>query len=317
MKAYYLILLNAVSLACFAQKSEEDAIKKVIQLETFSFFHKNYETWANMWAHDSAAFVTWSGTTEHTQLIGWNAIATRFKQEINNMAAPDEALIAPFLNKTDYRFFISGNTAIVTFKEGITDPTFQTRSLVKQNGSWKILSSTLVVNRSYRLMETVGLLRNVIGTWELDPGGPKIKTSDGVEVKNIRSEIAETANGFMMVSTGTLVSANGNVVNIPQETEFFIPDYNLMEVVCLDILKNEYGQTSTSPGKLKLNNDGSFTVRYMYAQKPTATKYEYTVKLEGGKWHQSTKWFAIDGRQTESFDNDMRKVTPNETAAAF
>ena len=166
-------------------------------------------------------------------------------------------------------------------------------------------------------METVGLLRNVIGTWELDPGGPKIKLSDGSEFKNLRGEISETANGFICVSSGSSVSANGNVVPGPVETEFFIPDYNLMEVVCLDILKNQNGETTTSPGKLKLNNDGSFTVRYMYAQKPTATKYEYTVKLEGGKWHQSTKWFAIDGRQTESFDNYMRKVTSNETAAAF
>ena len=105
MRKHYFILLNVVSIACFAQKSEEDAIKKVIQQETISFFHKDYHAWANCWTHDSAAYVTWSGTTEHTQLIGWNAIAARFKQEINNMAAPDEALIAPFLNKNGLPFF--------------------------------------------------------------------------------------------------------------------------------------------------------------------------------------------------------------------
>lgn len=314
MKTHYLVLLGLVSLPSFAQKSEEEAIKKVIQQETYCYFHKDYDGWANTWAHDSSSYVVWSGTSVHRQLIGWNAIAAAYKQDMNNMPASDEALLARSTNKTDHRFFINGNTAVVSFKEGETDPNFETRSLIKQNGSWKILNHTLHDNRSYRLMETVGLLRSLIGTWEFDPGGPMIKTSDGLQVKTIRSEIAETVNGFMMVSTGTLVSADGNVVNMPLETELFIPDYNLMELVCLDIQKDQYGQTVTYPGKLKLNNGGSFTVRYMYAAKPTATKYEYTVDLKGGKWHQSTKWFAIDGRQTESFVNDMQKLTRETNA---
>src|SRR5690348_13348356 len=43
MRTNYLILLSLVSLPSFAQKSEEDAIKKVIQQETYCYFHKDYD----------------------------------------------------------------------------------------------------------------------------------------------------------------------------------------------------------------------------------------------------------------------------------
>jgi hypothetical protein len=309
MRKHYFILLNVVSIACFAQKSEEDAIKKVIQQETISFFHKDYEGWANCWMHDSAAYVTWSGTTEHTQLIGWNAIAARFKQEMKNMAVLDEALIAPSLNKTDHYIFINGNTAIVTFKEGITDPTFQTRSLVKQNGSWKILNSTLIVNSSYSLMTTIAYLRNLVGTWELAPGSVKTTPSNGTDYQSIRYDIRETSLGFELELTMNYVNPQGrNMINSPS-IELFIPDNNQMEVVLMHNAKTLDGQIFSHPGKLTRNNDGSLTVKAVYPQKPTATRFEYTVNLKDGKWHQITNWYDIDGTPTLSFEHDMRRVS--------
>jgi hypothetical protein len=312
MRKQFLILLNVTTIACFAQKSEEDAIKKVIQQETISYFHKNYDNWANTWAHDSAAYIVRAGTDGHNELMGWNAIAAAYKQDINNMAVLDESMIEPFLNKTDYHIFINGNTATVTFKEGTSSPNFETRSLVKQNGGWKILNMTLINNSSYALMQTISMLRSVVGTWELEPGSFKVTPNDGSDVKSARFEFKETPNGFVQVSTVTYTNSSGNTIVAAPETELFVPDNGQMEIVYMDIQKNQSGQTYTSLGKLTPNKDGSFTVKAMYAEKPTATKYEYTVSLKDGKWRQTATMYGVDGKQTASFNFDMHKLMPGE-----
>lgn len=315
MRKQFFILLNAVSLACFAQKSEEDAIKKVIQQETNSYFHKNYDEWANTWAHDTAAYIVRAGTSGHNELMGWNAIAASYKQDINNMPVLDQSLIEPYLNKTDFHIFINGNTATVTFKEGKTNPNFETRSLVKQNGAWKILNMTLIDNGSYALMQTVNMLRSVVGTWEMEPGSFKSTPDDGSNVKAVRFEFRETPNGFAQVSTITYTTGNGNTVSTAPETEFFIPDNNQMSIVYMDIQKNQSGQTYTTLGKLTQNSDGSFTVKGMYGEKPTVTKFEYTVSLKDGKWHQTSTMYGIDGKQTANFVLDMHRAMPGEMHA--
>src|SRR4051812_47129503 len=55
-----------------AQKSEDDAIKKVIQQETSTYFHKNYDGWADTWAHDSAVCVVRVSNSGHSETMGWN-----------------------------------------------------------------------------------------------------------------------------------------------------------------------------------------------------------------------------------------------------
>jgi len=312
MRRHFFILLNAVSLACFAQKSEEEAIKKVIQQETISYFHKNYDDWANTWAHDTAAYIVRASTNGHNELMGWNAIAASYKQDINNMPVLEQSLIEPYLNKTDFHIYINGNTATATFKEGTDNPSFETRSLVKQNGSWKILSMTLINNSSYALMQTINMLRSVVGTWEMEPGTFKATPNDGSDLKSARFEIRETPNGFTQTSMVSVANSSGNTITMPPETELFIPDNNLMQIVYIDIQRGQNGETYTSPGKLISNSDGSFTVKAMYPEKPTATKYEYTVSLKDGKWHQTAKMYGIDGKQTATFNLDMHRSMSTE-----
>jgi len=312
MRKLFLILLNAVTIACFAQKSEEEAIKKIIQQETISYFHKNYDGWANTWAHDSAAFIVRAAAGSHSELMGWNAIAAAYKQDITNMPALDESIIEPFLNKTDYHIYINGNNATATFKEGTTSPSFETRSLVKQNGSWKILNMTLINNSSYTLLQTASMLRSLTGTWELEPGSFKATPADGGDVKSARFEFKETPNGFVQVSTVTYSNSAGNLVVTAPETELFVPDNGQMEIVYMDIQKNQSGETYTSLGKLTPNNDGSFTVKAMYAEKPSAVKFEYTVSTKGGKWHQVSTTYGIDGKQTATFNFDMNRAVSGE-----
>jgi hypothetical protein len=312
MRKQLFVLLNAVSLAGFAQKSEEEDIKKVIQQETISYFHKNYDEWANTWAHDTAAYIVRAGTNGHNELIGWNAIAASYKQDIANMPVLEQSLIEPYLNKTDYHIYINGNTATVTFKEGTTNPSFETRSLIKQNGNWKILNMTLINSSSYAMMQTVNMLRSLVGTWELEPGTFKGTPDDGTDVKTARFEIRETPNGFAQVSTVTYTTTSGSTVVTAPETEYFIPDNNQMEIVYMDIQKNQSGQTYTTLGKLVANKDGSFTVKGMYGEKPTATKFEYTVSLKEGKWHQTSTMYGLDGKQTATFNLYMHRAMSGE-----
>src|SRR5438309_7610967 len=92
-----------------AQKSEDDAIKKVIQQETSTYFHKNYDGWADTWAHDSAVCIVRVSNAGHSETMGWNAVSRSYKQEIETMPVLDEATIAPYLNKTDYHIYVNGN----------------------------------------------------------------------------------------------------------------------------------------------------------------------------------------------------------------
>ena len=130
-----LLFLSTAFTTAIAQKAEEDAIKKVIQQETSTYFKKNYDGWTQTWVHDSAACIMRTGTTYNSQVMGWNAIAAEYKEAMSNMTAYSDADMAPFLNKTDFNIYINGNMASVTFKEGNENPNPEMRTLVKQNGA--------------------------------------------------------------------------------------------------------------------------------------------------------------------------------------
>lgn len=109
------LFLLAVSIKTNAQKSEEEAIKQTLRQETSSYFHKDYDGWANTWTHDSADYVVRADASAQSQLMGWNAISNEYKQSIQNSSVVDDASIVPFLNNKDFHFYINGNVASVSF----------------------------------------------------------------------------------------------------------------------------------------------------------------------------------------------------------
>ena len=313
MRTHYLLLLNAVSLACFAQKSEEDAIKKVIEQETTSYVQKNYDAWSNTWAHDTAAFYVRAANFGRTELRGWNAVAATHKRNIDNLAILDETDIARIFSKSEHQILINGNTAIVSFKQGTVNPNSITMTLLKQNGSWKILNATVIDSKSYALAETVRMLRNLVGTWEMEPGTVKQEPAQGFEFKSLQIEIKETQNGFEALLTTILKTSDGKTVNGLRGVEYFIPDYYELEMAYMAVQKNQNGQTYASMGKLIPNSDGSFTVKGMYSAKPTATRIEYTISQKDGKCHRISNSYAVDGKKTQTLDYYMHRVVSNET----
>lgn len=159
----FSLLLFATSFKTNAQKSEEEAIKQTLQHEIISYFHNDYEGWANMWAHDSVCYVVRTGISGQFELMGWNAISNHYKQSIENLSVMDDASIAPFLSKKDFHFYINGNMATVSFKQGNILPNFETSTLIKQNGTWKILNFTHIDNSSYAMLDIIKAMESFMG----------------------------------------------------------------------------------------------------------------------------------------------------------
>jgi hypothetical protein len=303
-----LVLLISASVTTSAQKTQEEAIKKTLQQETSSYFHKNYDAWADTWVHDSADYIVRAGTSEQSELMGWNAISNEYKQSIKNLSVMDDATIAPFLNKKDFHFYINGNVATVTFNEGQGDksPNFETRTLVKQNGAWKILNFTLIDKSSYALQNIMNNMKVFMGKWELD-GKATMEPSNGVELKSLKVELKQTPNGLEQHSDLTIISKN-QWHTVPTEYEYFIPDYNTNTITYMDISKNAAGQTYTQTGTVTSEQPNSFTVKIMDPNKPTIKQTEYTVTMQDGKWHQVVKGFGRDGKVTFTATIDLHRM---------
>lgn len=289
-----------------AQTKEEAAIKKVIEQETSTYFHKNYDGWAKTWAHDSADYVLRAGPNGYQQVIGWNAIAAEYKQDIQNLSVLSEEEIAPFLNKTGYHIYINGNMASVSFKEGNNNPNVETRTLVKQNGDWKILNFTILNNSSYAFQQTINSMKAFAGRWVLD-GKATIEPSKGDELNSLKFDLKITPVGLEQLSDATFTH-NGKFYTPFTEVEYFIPDYNTNTISYLDIQRNASGQTFTLTGKVTSSQPNSFTVTVMYPNKPTAIQSEYTVTMQDGKWHQIGKRFDRDGKLTATITGNMRRA---------
>lgn len=289
-----------------AQKADEDAIKKVIQQETSSFFHKDYEKWADTWIKDSAAFIMRAGPSGQSKLMGWNAIANEYKQAIANLNVMDEAALAPYMTKTDYNIYINGSMASVSFKEGDKMPSPESRTLVKQNGAWKILNMT-IIDGSYALMDAANTMKAFVGKWEYETNSFSVEPSDSSQLKTLNFEMKETPYGLEQLSTVSYVF-NNETYSPPAECEYFIPNYNQNTIAYMDIQKNAAGQTYTNTGKVTSDARNSFTVTSMYADKPTAIQYEYTVTLKDGKWHQVSKYYGMDGKLMRTFIFDLHRM---------
>lgn len=289
-----------------AQSKEEAAIKKAIEQETSTYFHKDYDGWANTWAHDSADYILRASTTGYQQIHGWNAIAAEYKQDIKGLAVRSDAEIAPFLNKTDFHIYLNGNMATATFKEGDKTPNTEARTLVKQNGAWKILNFTLIDNSSYAMRNTINNMKIFAGKWELD-GKATMEPSNGAELNSLKFDLEITPYGLEQFSNFS-ISNNGRSFTPPTDVEYFIPDYNTNTISYLVIRKNNAGQTFTQTGKVTSDHPDSFTVIMMYPNKPNAIQNEYTVTMQDGKWHQVSKNFNSEGKQTGTSTVNLHRV---------
>lgn len=299
--------LLTVSIKTNAQKSEEEAIKKTLKQETTSFFKANYPDWANTWAHDSADFILRASDNNFQELRGWNAISKEYQQDIKNMTPLDDADMATYLNKYDYQFYINGNLATVRFKEGNKNPdNTETRTLIKQNGSWKILNYVLIDGGSYAMQDIINNMKAMTGKWELE-GKDTSEPASPVELQTLKFDLESTPNGLEQSSEFRYLS-HGQLFAPPAAIEYFVPDYNSNTITYMSIEKNRRGQTYTNTGTVTSDKPHSFTVTAMYPEKPTAKQSEYTVTLKNGKWHQVARIYDINGKQTNTITINLKRA---------
>ena len=218
----------------------------------------------------------------------------------------DDATIAPFLNKKDFHFYINGNVATVSFYEGDKSPNFETRSLVKQNGAWKILNFTLIDKASYAMQNMMNAMKAFMGKWELD-GNATMEPSNGAELKSAKFELKQTPTGLEQLSDFTTIYKNQWYTE-PTSYEYFIPDYNTNTISYMVVQQNRAGQTFTQTGTVNSEQPNSFTVTLMYPNKPTVEQSEYTVTMQDGKWHQVGKRFGMDGKVISTTSVDLHRM---------
>ncbi len=123
-------------ISTFALTNDEKAVQKTIEDETLSFSQNDFDKLSELWVHSPQAYYSISESFKHTEFLGWEAIASYLKEQMENFANPEWKPV-----KSDYQFRIVGNMAFVTFKEN-GNPS--TRILEKQNNSWKILELSVV-----------------------------------------------------------------------------------------------------------------------------------------------------------------------------
>lgn len=299
--------LLAVSIKTNAQNKEEEAIKKTLKQETTAFFKANYVDWANTWAHDSADYILRAGTNNFQKLQGWNAIAKEYAQDIKNMTPLDDAAMATYLDKYDYHFYINGDLATVSFKEGKKSPNTETRTMVKQNGSWKILNYVLINDGSYAMQDVINNIKAFAGKWVLD-GKATMEPSNGGELNSATFDLKETPNGLEQLSSFIFSNNKGQSFTPPAAYEYFIPDYSTNTISYMVIQRNHSEQTFPGTGTVTSDNLNSFTVTKMYPDKTSAIQSEFTVTLQNGKWHQVGKQYDRDGKQTSTSTIDLRRL---------
>ncbi len=301
------ICLTVSTVKTNAQSLEEsNAIKKTLQQETSAYFHKDYAGWERTWVHDSADFVLRAGPGGYSQLTGWNAISAQYKKEMKNMAVMSDAEIAPHLHNMDFHIYVNGNTATVTFREGDKNPEPEARTLVKQNGGWKILNLSSLNSESYAMQNTLNNMKAFVGKWILD-GKVTINPPAKRVLKSVKIDLKVTPNGLEQLSNVAFTYKN-QLYDPPEEQEYFIPDYGTNTILYLDIQKEASGRTYIRMGKVTSDHPNSFTVTVMYPNKPTAIENEYTVAMKNGQWHQTGKVFDQSGKVTRTMSGNLRRV---------
>jgi tetratricopeptide (TPR) repeat protein len=135
-----------------AQSADVDAVKRVIAAETETYYRKDAEGWKATWVNDSTAIRTFITSASFSVALGWDKFGPGTVESIRKEPTP----VAVQIDRTNYVVRIDGALAWAEYDERTSYPSGappllarQQRTLVKQNGAWKILSAGSFVGSSY------------------------------------------------------------------------------------------------------------------------------------------------------------------------
>ena len=142
---FMLVMLCVIAQPAFAQKAEEDAIKKVLSAETQSYIKAQAEAWQSLWTHDASTNRASAGFGGVSSVMGWENFGPQTVSWLRDSTKPANVDFKndAFIIKTD------GKLAWVQYNQQFTGSgidsvydgnTREYRFLVKENNEWKINS---------------------------------------------------------------------------------------------------------------------------------------------------------------------------------
>ena len=311
MKQYSILFFAVFAFgSLYAQNTkEQDAVRKVIELETQYYFEGNYDKWAGTWAHEPTDYAIFTSPTGNSETIGWDNISAGVKPNMKNVPLESAEEVATNYKKYDYQYKINGNMASVTFREGKGN--LLTKSLEKQNGEWKITGMTLVNSTDFKFRDGYTALKSYVGKWKFVAGSYKtepVQTGDKISAMLTNDyDIHETMYGIEFTSTSSYTTAGKRSSNTA--TEDFIADNNRNEIKYFDFEKGATADVTTSTGSASFGEGGKFTVKGMYADKPASVQFEniYTTNSDGSIHHEGRS-YDKDGKLTFKWFFDLERV---------
>lgn len=302
MNHYFILFILSLSfnlLHAQNKTTEQDAIRKVIELETQYYFEANYDKWASTWAHEPTDYMVFTSPTGNGETIGWNNISANYKPGMSNGPIIPADEVAKRYKKYDYQYKINGNLANVIFREGKGN--FITKTLEKQNGEWKITGMTLVYSTDYTFKEHYAALKSYVGKWKLVEDSYKTE-SDQPADSNYRQlsndyDIHETRYGIEFTSTNSYTYSGRPYSTTANED--FIPDNNQNEIKYFDFEGSGNNNVTTSTGTASFDTTGKFIVKGMYEDKPAQARFENIYSFTSdGLLRQEGRSYDKDGKVT-------------------
>ena len=142
-----VLFTGLFSPGALAQSSEEAAIKALIEAETQALIDRDTEAWQSFWLHDSSASRTIVSSNQIKEWKGWENFGPDIIQFLKENPHTETVKII----NSNYSIYTYGDMALVHNDQLDIFPDApqkkgglwkRQRALVKQDGQWKILSST-------------------------------------------------------------------------------------------------------------------------------------------------------------------------------
>lgn len=148
-----LLAVLGTGRSLLAQSAEADEVKRVIREETESYYRRDADVWKGTWVNDSSAIRTFITSGSYSVALGWEKFGPGTVETLRKDPTPQAVRV----DRTNYVVRIDGGLAWAEYDERTNYPTDsvppllarQQRTLVKQNGQWKILSAGSFVGSSF------------------------------------------------------------------------------------------------------------------------------------------------------------------------
>ena len=308
MIAVALFAIITTNQALAQKNAETDAIRKVIDQETRSFFEKKYDLWADTWVHDFTAFRINISPTGYSKLTGFDSMVPQIKQFMQGDAYTEQQMVQ-YLNKFDYKYYINGNSATVFFKEGLSEKNAseESRLMVKQNGQWKIVGITIISTPDFTFLNDQLKLKSMVGRWSMVKGSYKSEPADtSFKVLSLSLDMHEIINGLESSSSATFMSGgNSSFIN---EVEQFVADNNISKFRYYDNVKSTSDGFYGNYGTAAFDSAENFVVSAKYDD-TSAVKFKniYTLNSDA-TLHMVGEFYSKDGKKTNTWSFDFVRM---------